>query len=390
MLAAMSSGRRTPGAGILGPINLAAYLAWLAVALSPLMLQATNALPPAPLVGLVAQLAFLGLFVLRAVLEERDALDWRAFAAVVAQAVAALIAVWATDDRMQGVLLVLVASQLAIVTSPRIAAAVLLPINAALAILVAQTLPGAKAAQVTIAFMAFQAFAALVTAYAYRAHRAHETALRINAELLATRQLLEEGARAEERLRVSRELHDVVGNKLTGLKLQLMLQSRGADGGEHTRLDQCLRLTDELLTDIRGVVTTLRQHDGVDLHRALRALDPDLPRPRVSFDLDAEVRVADMHQAEALLRCAQEGLGNALRHSGAAEIRIALARGPEGLTLTIEDDGRGRTAAIRPGNGLRGMRERLQEFGGNLLIEDRSPAGLSLRAVLPAAHARLS
>ena len=167
-----------------------------------------------------------------------------------------------------------------------------------------------------------------------------------------------------------------------------LLASRGG-GGEHTRLDQCLRLTDELLTDVRAVVTTLRQHDGVDLHQALRALDPDLPRPRVTFDLDAELRVADMHQAEALLRCAQEGLGNALRHSGAAEIRVALAHGPEGLTLTIEDDGRGRAAGIRPGNGLRGMQERLQEFGGKLLIEDRSPAGLSLRAVLPAAHARL-
>jgi signal transduction histidine kinase len=298
MLAAMSPGRRTPGAGILGPINLAAYLAWLAVALSPLILQGEHALPPAPLAGLAAQLAFLVLFVLRAKLEERDALDWRALAVVVAQAAAALIAIWATDDRMQGVLLVLVASQLAIVASPRVAAAVLLPVNIAAAILFAQSLPGVKAAQVTIAFMSFQAFAALVTAYAYRAHWAHETALRVNAELLATRRLLEEGTRAEERLRMSRELHDVVGNKLTGLKLQLVLQSRGADRGKNPQLEQCLRLADELLTDVRAVVTTLRQHDGVDLHQALRALDPALPRPRVTFDLDPEVRLADMHQAE--------------------------------------------------------------------------------------------
>jgi hypothetical protein len=45
------------------------------------------------------------------------------------------------------------------------------------------------------------------------------------------------------------------------------------------------------------VVTTLRQHDGVDLHQALRALDPDLPRPRVTFDLDGEVRVSDTADA---------------------------------------------------------------------------------------------
>jgi signal transduction histidine kinase len=384
MLAAMSPRRRTPGAGILGPINLAAYLAWLAVSLSPLILLGEHGLPPAPLAGLAAQLAFLGLFLVRTKLEELDALDWRALALVVAQAVAALIAIWATDDRMQGVLLVLVASQLAVVASPRLAAAILLPVNIAAAILFAQTIPGLKAAQVTIAFMAFQGFAALVTAYAYRAHWAHEMALRANAELLATRQLLEEGTRAEERLRVSRELHDVVGNKLTGLKLQLLLLSRGAGGAENSRLEQCLRLTDELLADIRAVVTTLRQHDGVDLHQALRALDPDLPHPQVTFDLDPEARVADMHQAEALLRCAQEGLANALRHSGAGEIRIGLARGAAGLALTIDDDGRGRASAVRPGNGLRGMRERLHEVGGNLLIEDRRPTGLSLRAVLPA------
>src|SRR5262249_36767268 len=160
--------------------------------------------------GLLAQLAFIGLFVLRAMLEEHGALDWRAFAAVVAQAGAALLAVWATSDRMQAVLVVLVASQLAFVTSPRLAAAVLLLVNVALAILFSQMLPLVKAAQVTITFVAFQAFAALITAYAYRAHRAHETALRINAELLATRSLVEEGARAEERLVLSRELHDVV------------------------------------------------------------------------------------------------------------------------------------------------------------------------------------
>jgi hypothetical protein len=174
------SGRRSPGAGIQGPINLAAYLAWLAVTLSPLMLQGEHASPPAPLAGLLAQLSFLGLFVLRTVLEERGVLDWRALAAVVAQVAAALVAVWATDDRMQGVLLVLVAAQLPIVTSPPVAAAVLLPANVLLAILYLQTIPGLKAVQVTIAFMAFQAFAALVTAYAYRAQGAHEAALRIN------------------------------------------------------------------------------------------------------------------------------------------------------------------------------------------------------------------
>jgi signal transduction histidine kinase len=146
-------------------------------------------------------------------------------------------------------------------------------------------------------------------------------------------------------------------------------------------LQHCLRITEELLVDVRGVVSSLRESDGIDLHQALRALDPGLPSPRVIFDLDPEVRVADIRQAEAMLRCAQEGLTNALRHSGAAEIRVTLAETGEALTLRVEDDGNG--SVIEPGNGLIGLKERLQQLGGHLRIDIRAPRGLALVATLP-------
>ena len=131
--------------------------------------------------------------------------------------------------------------------------------------------------------------------------------------------------------------------------LQLALQARGAAASpDSSALKHCARITDELLVDVRGVVSRLRESDGIDLHQALRALDPGLPTPRVVFDLDSEVRVPDIPQAEAMLRCAQEGLTNALRHSGAHEIRVVLTDSPEGLTLTVEDDGTGEYFHVWP------------------------------------------
>ncbi|MGH8455864.1 MAG: ATP-binding protein, partial [Stenotrophobium sp.] len=94
---------------------------------------------------------------------------------------------------------------------------------------------------------------------------------------------------------------------------------------------------------------------------------------------------ADMRRAEALLRCAQEGLTNALRHADAATVRVSLRQEAAGVVLTVEDDGRGRVAQVRAGNGLRGIRERLEEAGGHLELRDRAPSGLVLRTILPAA-----
>lgn len=103
--------------------------------------------------------------------------------------------------------------------------------------------------------------------------------------------------------------------------------------------------------------------------------------------LDAGLRVADMRGAEVLLRCAQEGLTHALRHSAATTVSLSLRRVAEGLLPEIADDGVGRTARMRRGNGLRGLRERLEDLGGRPQLEDRVPAGIVLRAVLPEARA---
>jgi signal transduction histidine kinase len=382
MSARSPASHRTPGASVLGPLNPPAYLTWLAVSLSPLLdWGGPSALSARVALGVAGQLGFAVLFLTRAAWEGRAYPAYKLRLLIAAQAAASLLAVWGLHDKMQAVLLVLVAAQLPAAAAPRWSAVVLGLANVLLLLSFTQFYPPLKALQMEIAYLAFQLFAALVTAYAYRAFEARDATLRINGELLATRRLLEESARTEERLRLSRELHDVMGHKLTALKLQLALQSREAAAPQDSPLYHCVRITDELLVDVRGVVSSLRESDGIDLHQALRALDPGLPSPRVIFDLDAAVRVPDIRQAEAMLRCAQEGLTNALRHSGASEIRVILAESGEELSLTVEDDGNG--SAVEPGNGLIGLKERLQQLGGQLRIDIREPRGLTLVASLP-------
>ncbi|WP_295685890.1 histidine kinase, partial [uncultured Nevskia sp.] len=240
----------------------------------------------------------------------------------------------------------------------------------------------ASAIPALLSYLGFQAFAALTTTYARRAEEARDALRAINAELLATRQLLLESARGEERLRLSRELHDVAGHKLTALKLQLRMIEREVAEPQRAVVGDCMRLSDELLADVRGVVDTLRAHDGIDLHAALRALAPSLSRPVLRFELDAAARPATLDQAQALLRVAQEALTNALRHAGCATIVLRLQRHEQGIELQIEDDGRAQSLP-EEGNGLHGMRERLAALGGALSIAVRPEGGLRLSVQLP-------
>ena len=377
--------RRTPGTGLLGPLNAAAYVAWLAAASS---LLGHTGQPPIPsaqwAVGFAALLLFLLALGARAILEEHSASDAALGGSVVLQAGLAAVSVWTLRDHLQGILLVLAAAQLAAVRDRRLAISTLIASNGALIAWLYRTQPTAKAMQLGLAYLAFQLFAAFVTQAAYSAQESRRDALRANRELEAARALVAEGARAQERLRLSRELHDIAGHKLTALKLQLSLETRTRAASASNTLSQCLTLADELLTDIRMVVSALRQEDTIDLRSALLALNPAVASVSVEFNVEPNAIVSDIAKAEALLRCAQEGLTNALRHGGATAILVTLARNDEELILSVEDNGVGLQSSTPPaGNGLRGLRERLEEFQGVVSLDRRTPRGCVLRAVLP-------
>ena len=228
----------------------------------------------------------------------------------------------------------------------------------------------------------FQLFAVMVLIYATRASNLAEDLQSVNARLMATRSLLGETARDQERLRLSRELHDVAGHKVTALKLNLRGLARRLDDEAANEVEKATALADELLQDLRSVVRHLRRTEGIDLAESLHEVARPFPRPRLELDLDEHARIPRADQAEALLRVVQEALTNAARHGPARTLRARLDRAADRLLLTVEDDGRAGDE-VRPGSGLTGMRERLAELGGSLEISKSELGGLKLVASLP-------
>ncbi len=207
----------------------------------------------------------------------------------------------------------------------------------------------------------------------------------LNAELRATRALLAESSRIAERIRIARELHDLVGHHLTALTLNLEVASHLVDGpaAEHVRRAQAT--AKHLLADVREVVTEMRQDDALDLTQALRGLIEGVPALAVHLDLPPRFAVEDPRRAQVLLRCVQEIITNTVRHARARNLWLRFERveGHE-LHMSSRDDGRG-APHLKLGNGLVGMRERLAEFGGRLTIDARRSDGFALDAWLPLA-----
>ncbi len=212
--------------------------------------------------------------------------------------------------------------------------------------------------------------------------QAREEQRRLISELHAARALLAESTRLNERVRISRELHDLLGHHLTALSLSLEVATHLTDGRAHEQVQQAQLLAKLLLTDVREAVSQLREGAAIDLHEALRALVEGVPLPHIHLDMPATLVVSDPVRAQVVLRCVQEVITNAVRHADADNLWITLERDDAGITLHARDDGRGGDV-LAFGNGLRGMRERLEECQGQLRVETDMARGFALHAYLP-------
>ncbi len=205
---------------------------------------------------------------------------------------------------------------------------------------------------------------------------------RLNGELVATRALLAESSRLIERTQISRELHDTLGHHLTVLSVNLELAKHLVEGRAAAPIAEAQGVTRLLLSDVRAVVSRLREEAGIDLYGALTTLAAATTEPKVELAPAPRLTVAEPAKAHALFRCAQEAITNAVRHSEARHLRLLLEAERGGVALRISDDGRG-ADPIRPGNGLTGMRERLEEVGGSLVLASGPGRGFELRAWVP-------
>lgn len=226
----------------------------------------------------------------------------------------------------------------------------------------------------------FQLFSLAIGHYAVQASEARNQLVATNAELMATRSLLESSARDRERLRVSRELHDTAGHTLTALKLNLRQLRDQSSGDQHAALEDCLHLSSGLLEDIRALVGNMREHDPLDLRQALCELTRPFAQPSFTINVASDVAINDLSVAENLLAVAREMITNVVRHANATQCVITVHRDEKEVRLTVTDDGVG-TQGLREGFGIKGMRERLDRPGARLEIAENSPSGTSASAV---------
>lgn len=371
------------GRGLLrSPLSLAAAVTWLAITAQALKFNLLAELDPRQWLGLFALVGMFGLFLWRDRHDSELGCEGNEHNSLL-QGLLVVIGEVLLSEGQIGVLLILVAVQLVLLMPVRRALAWLVLFNFAIwahwAMVSGQPF---SALLWLVPLLGFQAFAGLTGHYAGNSERAREHLAQVNAELLATQRLLEESARSGERLKLSRELHDVAGHKLTALKLNLARLRRDPALAAREEIESSAQLADELLADIRGVVSALRQHDGLELESALRALARPLAGTRIEVEIEPGLRVDSVAQAETLLRCAQEAITNALRHGRASLIRLRCRREAGELLLEVSNDGEP-PRRIEFGNGLTGMRERLIALGGRLEVEPGLSRGFRLCVHLP-------
>ncbi|MGN8251210.1 sensor histidine kinase [Pseudomonas sp. SMV7] len=196
----------------------------------------------------------------------------------------------------------------------------------------------------------------------------------------------------DERQHLSRELHDDIGQLLTAAKLQLQWLQRRMPDELQGHCDALRSTLDDTLGNVRNVSALLnpRQLASLGLEASLRAhLVRTLANSGVHWSLACNQRLGGIDEAVtmAVFRITQEAVTNMLRHAQARNLVIGLQRTPEGLALSIRDDGRGFVPARDPAEagqrGLAGMQERVTALQGSLAVTSQPGQGTHIEAVFP-------
>lgn len=305
--------------------------------------------------------------------------------AVFAQSIA-IVAMTAMEPcRFSSLPLVLVASQAATILGSLGMIAFIAVATASVGSLVFMNLSALEALTWFFALLGLQTFAAVTVHVARKESQAREALSKTNAELMATRSQLAARTREHERLRIARDLHDVLGHDLTALQLQLeVARNVVVDPRARDHIERARDVSTRLLNDVRVVVGAVRARPALDLAEAVRSMAEGMPNLAVHLECDPALDVEDDDRRECLLRCVQEIVTNTARHAGAQNLWIALRDDEGTIEVEARDDGTAKKP-VRPGAGLSGMRERLEELGGSLSLEDGPASPLRVRARIPRA-----
>ena len=204
--------------------------------------------------------------------------------------------------------------------------------------------------------------------------------------------------REQERTRISRELHDDLGQQLTGLKLSLSwLGNRIKDGRETAaqNVDDMRHQLDSAIASVRRIAAELRPRvlDDLDFSEALAWQTQEFTRHsglEVTLNLEGGAQIQDNEVGTALFRIVQEALTNVVRYAQASQVRISLTLQDEKLVLRIQDNGIGFDSSVRKGGvGLVGMRERCLSIGGEFSILSQADMGTTIVVRVPLAFVQV-
>ncbi len=202
----------------------------------------------------------------------------------------------------------------------------------------------------------------------------------------------------EERLRIARELHDVLAHSISVINVQAGVAVHLLDRQPDQARAALLAINEtskEAMRELRATLGVLRQSNDVDSRAPAPGLDRlgELVETARATGLDVSVATIGAPgrlppaSDVAAYRIVQESLTNVTRHAAAAHVAVSISHGPNEVEITVEDDGTGVAggAPLRPGNGLAGMRERAEAVGGDLDAGPRAGGGFRVHARLPAA-----
>lgn len=367
---------------------VAGLLAWAAIAqpfLLPLLRNPSTIVDIRVALGLAAHLAYVGAFLASTTRLEKLSPAARVTLLLI-QSASSLALVHLRSLWLEAGLLAIVAAQASLLLSHRMALAWALAQTVMVFPYYVGRADVLQAAFWTAGVLGFQLFATTIGYIARYEAQARVELSRLNMDLRAAEIMLEESARTEERLRIARELHDAVGHHLAALSIQMEL-ARHANPDEPT-LIEAQGITKKMLQEVRTVVREMRNDPAMDLRSAIQSLVQGLPTPKTHFDVtgdSTEFAVLDPVTAHSLFRAAQEGLTNAIRHSGAENVWISLTLAADEITLVVRDDGRG-APEIHEGNGISGLRERITSVGGKVSFSSKPAEGLTLTVCIPMAQ----
>lgn len=211
-----------------------------------------------------------------------------------------------------------------------------------------------------------------------REAQAKEELAVVNQELVATRYMLKASSERQERMRISRDLHDIVGHQLTALILNLEVASHKVPRQFKSLLQDNQQLAKTLLADVRDVVKDMRAQAQFDLETTLQNLVKQLPS--CTLTIQAPLNINSLHLKQQLMLCLQEGITNALRHGKADQLTLTFIKKDDEISMTLVDNGvnRQNPKAIVFGSGLTGMQERLAIFSGTVQLANTA-AGYILK-----------